>query len=98
MTDGAIPFELFAGFRRIAEGNPVLAGELPEWAAATHGIVVDDTLHYIWARNRHDRWVLMHSTAPADRPWKIEHDPRNPILGPSDASWENKWSSIPSPS
>ena len=93
----AIPFETFAGFERIAEGNPVLACPPPEWAAAAHGIVVDDTLHTIWGWNRSDRWVLMHSTAPVARPWEIAHDSRNPILGPSPAGWDDKSVEYPFP-
>ncbi len=97
MTSDAIPFELFADFQRITKGNPILACQPPQWAAATHGIVVDDTLHYIWGWNQDDRWVLMHSTAPAGKPWEIEHDPRNPIVRPSAAGWDDKSVEYPFP-
>ena len=93
----SIPFEVFASFKRIATGNPIIACDPPQWAAAAHGIIVDDTLHYIWGWNRDDRWVLMHSTAPADRPWEVEHDPRNPILSPSEAGWDDKSVEYPFP-
>jgi len=46
----AIPFELFASFKRIKEGNPILALRPPMWAAATHAIVVGDVVHYIWCK------------------------------------------------
>ena len=39
-AEDGIPFDLFASFERIADGNPVLACEPPEWAAAAHAIVV----------------------------------------------------------
>ncbi len=82
-AEGAIPFEVFAGFERIETGNPVFACPPPEWAAAAHAMVVDDTVHYLWARRRQDNyWMLMHSTAPASEPAAVEHDPRNPILSP----------------
>ncbi len=93
----ALPFELFASFERIAEGNPILACPPPQWAAAAHGIVVDETVHYIWGWNRDDRWVLMHSAAPADKPWQVEHDPRNPIFTPAAAAWDNKSVEYPFP-
>jgi hypothetical protein len=65
----AIPFEVFAGFEWIEMGNPILACRPPEWAAATHAIVVGDTLHYYWAKRPPDRrWLLMHATAPAVDP------------------------------
>ena len=38
-----IPFEVFASFRRLNEGKPILTLEPPQWAAATHAIVKDDT-------------------------------------------------------
>lgn len=94
----AIPFELFAGFKRIGEGNPVFYCKPPEWAAAAHGIVVDDTVHYLWARRRKDNyWVLMHSTAPVSEPAKIEHDPRNPVLRPSQEGFDDFATEYPFP-
>ncbi len=95
--NAAIPFDMFASFERIEEGNPIIACAPPQWAAAAHGIVVDDTLHYIWGWNQDDRWVLMHSTAPACRPWEVEHDPRNPILTPSANGFDNKSVEYPFP-
>ena len=92
-----IPFEVFAGFKRITTGNPILACPPPQWAAAAHGIVVDDTLHYLWGWNQDDRWVLMHSTAPVGRPWEVTHDRRNPILEPSAAGWDDKSVEYPFP-
>jgi predicted GH43/DUF377 family glycosyl hydrolase len=93
----AIPFEVFAKFQRIGDG-PILACPPPEWAAATHGIIVDETLHYIWGwSDENYRWVLMHSTAPADRPWEVTHDARNPILEPSISGWDDKSIEYPFP-
>ena len=31
----AIPFEVFASFKRVENGQPILALEPPQWAAAT---------------------------------------------------------------
>ncbi|HUU91620.1 MAG TPA: hypothetical protein VM238_10455, partial [Phycisphaerae bacterium] len=63
--EDAIPFEVFAGFKRIEKGNPILALDPPLWAAATHAIVVDDTVHYFWCKREGGaRWLLMHATAP----------------------------------
>ena len=83
--EDAIPFEVFAGFERIETGNPVFACEPPEWAAAAHAMVVGDTVHYLWARREHpaNRWLMMHSEAPASAPAAVVHDPRNPILEPA---------------
>lgn len=89
-TEDGIPFELFASFERIPHGNPVLACEPPEWAAAAHAIVVGDTVHYLWARRRKDNyWVLMHSAAPAHDPAALTHDPRNPVLLPSQTGFDD---------
>ncbi len=60
-----IPFEVFAGFERLEGVNPIIACEPPEWAAAAHAFVMDDTVHYLWGRRKESNyWVLMHSTAP----------------------------------
>lgn len=91
-------FSLFASFRRIAHGNPVLACPPPEWAAAAHAIVVDDTIHYLWGRRkRGNYWVLMHSTAPAASPDTIRHDPRNPVLSPARTGFDNFTTEYPFP-
>ncbi|MEM7128428.1 MAG: hypothetical protein AAF702_18995 [Chloroflexota bacterium] len=84
-TKEALPFDLFAGFERIPNINPIFYCEPPEWAAAAHAVVVGDTIHYLWARRREDNyWMLMHSTAPASDPAAVTHDSRNPILLPSE--------------
>ena len=63
--DGAIPFEVFAGFQRIEKGNPIFALRPPLWAAATHALVVGDIVHYYWCkRDLGRRWLIMHATAP----------------------------------
>jgi hypothetical protein len=93
----AIPFELFASFERI-EGNPIIALEPPLWAAATHAIVVDDTVNYYWSRRDRDRrWELMHSTAPVADPTDITHDPRNPIVLPSETGFDDTAVEYPFP-
>ena len=85
-----IPFDLFANFERIADGNPLIACDPPEWAAAAHAIVVGETVHYLWGRRRKDNyWALMHSTAPASDPAAISHDPRNPVLLPSQEGFDD---------
>ncbi|MGD8239905.1 MAG: hypothetical protein PVH68_15215 [Armatimonadota bacterium] len=97
-AEDAIPFEVFAGFKRIEAGNPIFAREPPEWAAAAHAMVVDDTVHYLWARRRQDNyWMLMHSTAPASDPAAVEHDPRNPILSPSPNGFDAAATEYPFP-
>ena len=53
MTDkpeGVIPFEVFASFKRIEVGNPIISLPPPLWAAATHAIIVDEVVHYIWCK------------------------------------------------
>ena len=42
-----IPFAAFARFERLTAQKPLLYYEPPAWAAASHAIVVDDTVHYI---------------------------------------------------
>jgi hypothetical protein len=96
--EDAIPFEVFAGFKRIPEGNPVFYCEPPEWAAAAHAIVVGDTVHYLWARRKlGNYWVMMHSTAGVSEPAKIEHDPRNPVLLPSKQGFDDYTTEYPFP-
>ena len=53
--EDAIGFEVFASFKRVEKVNPILALEPPLWAAATHAIVVDNTVHYIWSKRDHGR-------------------------------------------
>ena len=84
-----LPFELFASFKRIETGNPILALPPPLWAAATHAIVVDDTVHYVWCmREQGPRWLMMHATASVDDLTEITQDPRNPILVPSEQGFD----------
>ena len=79
-----IPFEVFASFKRIETGNPIISLPPPLWAAATHAIIVDGTVHYIWCkRDLGVRWLIMHATAPISDLTDITQDPRNPILEPS---------------
>ncbi len=97
-TEDAIPFDVFASFKRIQKGNPIFARKPPEWAAAAHAIVVDETVHYLWARRkRNNYWVLMHSTAPASNPATIKHDQRNPVLMPSKEGFDNFATEYPFP-
>ena len=79
-----IPFEIFASFKRIETGNPIISLPPPLWAAATHAIIVDETVHYIWCkRDLGVRWLIMHATAPMGDLTDITQDARNPILEPS---------------
>jgi len=97
-AEDAIPFEVFAGFRRIEKGNPILALNPPMWAAATHAIVVEDTVHYIWCkRERGVRWLMMHATTPVDNLMDIKQDSRNPILVPSKEGFDNAAVEYPFP-
>ncbi|MAF10928.1 hypothetical protein CMK11_10815 [Candidatus Poribacteria bacterium] len=97
-SNDAIPFEAFARFERIETGNPIIALPPPMWAAATHGIVVDDTVHYYWCRReRGARWLLMHATAPVDDLTDIQHDARNPIVVPSAEGFDDAAVEYPFP-
>ena len=103
----ALPFEMFASFKRIESGNPIIALQPPLWAAATHAIVVDDTVHYIWCKReipvstdtgkRQVRWVMMHATAPTDDLTNITQDDRNPILEPTINDFDNASVEYPFP-
>jgi len=93
-----IPFEAFARFERLPQASPLLYREPPEWAAAAHAIVLGQTVHYIWARRRADNsWFLMHTHAPASDPAAIEHDPRNPVLVPSEDGFDSHAVEYPFP-
>jgi len=96
--EDAISFEVFASFKRIERGNPTFFCEPPEWAAAAHAIVVDDTVHYLWGRRKTGNyWIMMHSTAPVSNPAAIRHDPRNPVLLPSENGFDNFTTEYPFP-
>lgn len=83
METDLIPFETFASFERITAEAPLLYAEPPAWAAAAHAIVVDEQVHYLWAKKKaEDCWVLMHSWAPTSDPTVVCHDPRNPHSEP----------------
>lgn len=97
-TKEVIPFEVFASFNRITSGNPIISLPPPLWAAATHAIIVDDTLHYIWCKREINvRWVIMHATAPIDNITDITQDTRNPILEPSVDDFDNAAVEYPFP-
>ena len=90
MPKEPIPFDKFAVFEPLDDVNPILACQPPEWGAAAHAMVIDDTVHYLWARRKlNNYWMLMHSTAPTKRPWQVEHDPRNPVLLPADFGFDD---------
>ena len=95
----AIRFEVFASFKRIAGGNPIISLPPPLWAAATHAIVVEDTLHYIWCKREPEnvRWLMMHATAPIHSITSITQDARNPILEPSADGFDNAAVEYPFP-
>ncbi|MDE0016762.1 MAG: hypothetical protein OXU51_11275 [Candidatus Poribacteria bacterium] len=94
----AISFELFASFKRIETGNPIIALPPPLWAAATHAIIVDETAHYIWCKRDHGvRWLIMHATAPISNLTDITQDARNPILEPSADGFDNAAVEYPFP-
>jgi predicted GH43/DUF377 family glycosyl hydrolase len=96
--DGMIPFEVFAGFERMAGGRPILALAPPQWAAATHAIVVGDTVHYIWCQRPYaPRWLMMHATAPVDDLTAITQDSRNPIVAPSEQGFDDQGVEYPFP-
>ena len=101
MTDeqkDAIPFEIFASFKRIETGNPIISLPPPLWAAATHAIVIDRTVHYIWCkRDLGVRWLIMHATAPIFDLTDITQDARNPILEPSADGFDNAAVEYPFP-
>ena len=64
-TNYPIPFTAFARFERLTAEKPLLYWQPPAWAAASHAIVVGDTVHCLWAKKGGDgSWVHMHSSAP----------------------------------
>jgi hypothetical protein len=93
-----IPFEAFARFERLEGGNPLFVVDAPNWAAAAHTIVVDETVHYFWSmRDGRNFWDLRHSTAPTADLTSITHDPRNPILRPPAHGMDSKSVEYPNP-
>jgi predicted GH43/DUF377 family glycosyl hydrolase len=93
-----IPFEVFAGFERIEPGNPVFEVPSPQWAAAAHAIVEDETVHYLWSvRLKGARWDLMYSSAPAAAPHQVAHYEGNPVLRPSKAGFDSSAIEYPFP-
>jgi hypothetical protein len=94
----AIPFEAFAHFERVPEPSPLFYRAPPEWAAAAHALVVNDDIHYLWGIQRQgNSWVIMHSTAPVTHPAAVEHDPRNPVLLPSEEGFDEHTVEYPFP-
>jgi len=93
-----IPFEFFAGFTRTNAGKPVLELPPPGWAAATHAIVKESTIHYLWCERPYaPRWLIHHATAPVDDPTAITQDPRNPVLVPSENGFDDQGVEYPFP-
>jgi hypothetical protein len=94
----AFSFEAFAGFERIETGNPIIALDPPFWAAATHAIVLNETVHYYWCqRELGRRWLIMHATAPTTDATDITQDPRNPIIAPSAKGFDDEGVEYPFP-
>jgi predicted GH43/DUF377 family glycosyl hydrolase len=94
----AISFETFANFKRVEKVNPILALEPPLWSAATHAIVIDETVHYIWCkRDFGRRWLMMHATAPVSDLADITQDERNPIVVPSQKGFDDEAVEYPFP-
>jgi predicted GH43/DUF377 family glycosyl hydrolase len=82
----------------MTEGSPLLVVDKPNWAAAAHVIVVDETVHYLWSnRDGNNFWDLRHSTAPVSDLTDITHDSRNPILTPPDRGMDSKSVEYPNP-
>ena len=97
-TNAPIPFAAFARFERLTAEKPLLYCEPPAWAAASHAIVVGDTVHYLWAKKGGDgSWIHMHSSAPVADPTTVTHDQRNPILLPSADGFDNHGVEYPFP-
>lgn len=93
-----IPFEVFTKFKRVEQGNPLIALPPPDWAAAAHAIVVGDSVHYIWSKRDQGKfWDLRHSFAPVSSPSMISHDTRNPILSPPPTGMDSKSMEYPCP-
>jgi len=96
--DDSLPFELFSKFERFEKASPLISVPPPNWAAAAHAIVVDDTIHYFWSlRDQNKFWDLRHSYAPKSNPELIEHDRRNPILSPPLTGMDSKSIEYPCP-
>ena len=96
--EDAIAFEVFAGFKRIEKSNPIIALEPPLWAAATHAIVIEKTVHYIWCKREYGRrWLINHATAPVDDLTDITQDSRNPIVVPSEKGFDDEGVEYPFP-
>jgi predicted GH43/DUF377 family glycosyl hydrolase len=94
----AIPWEVFSSFKRIETGNPIIALDPPLWAAATHAIVIDKTVHYFWCKREVDRrWLMMHATAPVGDLTNIKQEPHNPILIPSEKGFDDTAVEYPFP-
>lgn len=96
--DVSLPFELFTKFERFEKASPLISVPPPDWAAAAHALVVEDTVHYFWSRRDKDKfWDLRHSYAPVNNPELISHDPRNPILSPPLTGMDSKSMEYPCP-
>ncbi len=99
--NGPIPFEWFANFKRINDGKPIITLAPPQWAAATHAIVVADTVHYYWCRREikdwGEDWDLRHATAPVTNPTQITQNPKNPILSPNGEGFDGTAIEYPFP-
>jgi hypothetical protein len=97
-SENAIPFELFASFKRIEKGNPIITLDPPQWAAAIHAIVVGETVHYIWCKREYGtRWLMMHATAPVADLTDIMQDTSNPIVVPSAKGFDDEGVEYPFP-
>lgn len=97
-ADNSIPFEVFTKFERLEGGSPLITAQPPEWAAAAHVIIIEDSIHYIWSkRDAKNYWDLRHSSASVKNPTNLKHDSRNPILTPPETGMDSKSIEYPCP-
>jgi len=101
-----ISFDTFGRWTKRREANPIIetrAEEEIDWAAAAHYIVDSGIVHYLWGAKdasadvQGGYWQLMHSKAPVADPTDVTQDPTNPVLSPSDFSFDDTRTEYPSP-
>jgi hypothetical protein len=94
----SIPFEFWTNFERYELASPLFTASLPEWAAAAHAIVVEDSIHYYYSiKDVNNYWELYHAYAPVENPEEVTYDPRNPILENPATGMDSKSIEYPNP-
>lgn len=89
-----IPFEVFAGFKRIETGNPADTEYERHGASHPSVAIADNTIHIVYTgkttRSFGEGLTMCHATAPTSDPAWVTKNPENPVFTGSGQAWDSR--------